>query len=62
MGEQFRMARKQRVAFTPEEVKLIDQARDVITTVTGQPVTTNKFVKKTTLERARKVNEGASDA
>ncbi|KQN63275.1 hypothetical protein [Erwinia sp. Leaf53] len=58
MGEQYRMSRQQRVSFTEEESKLIDEARNLMTATTGKPVTTNRFIKVTTNRRADKINNG----
>ncbi|EOC1347772.1 hypothetical protein ACI093_002864 [Cronobacter turicensis] len=61
MGEQYRMSRQQRVSFTDEESKLIDEARNLMTAATGKPVTTNRFIKVSTIQRAEKINNGGTD-
>ena len=52
MSEQFEMKRQQKVAYTSEEAKSINDALDVMKACTGKDVTVNKFVRESTKQRA----------
>lgn len=58
MSEQFEMKRQQKVAYTTEEAKDINDALDVMKACTGKDVTVNKFIRESTKQRANDVLEG----
>lgn len=56
MAEQFNMKRQQHVSFTKEAADKINSALDIMKTCTGKDVSPNKFIKASTVERAKIIN------
>ncbi|GEK47383.1 hypothetical protein HPA02_16660 [Bisbaumannia pacifica] len=59
MSEQYDMKRQQRVSFSEEEAERINAALDIMKECTGKDVTPNKFIKASTVSRAKAINEGS---
>lgn len=62
MTEQFKMERTQRVSFTKDEAEILDKGREIASEFATKPVSVNKFVRKNAELRARKINEGDTNA
>ena len=61
MTEQYEMKRQQRVSFSEEEAERINSALDIMKECTGKDVSPNKFIKASTVARAKTINKGDSD-
>ncbi|MFT4928244.1 MAG: hypothetical protein ACI8WB_004363 [Phenylobacterium sp.] len=57
MVDQFEMKRQQRVSFTKEQADKINNALNIMKTCTGKDVSPNKFIKASTVARAKTINE-----
>ncbi|MDW8845068.1 hypothetical protein SD961_04020 [Erwinia sp. MMLR14_017] len=62
MTEQYKMQRTQRVSFTKEEAEIIDQGREIASEFAPEPVSVNKFIRRSAELRAKKINEGDVNA
>ncbi|MEY3882668.1 MAG: hypothetical protein RIQ94_3464 [Pseudomonadota bacterium] len=59
MAEQFDMKRQQQISFTAEQAETINNALDFMKNCTGVDVSPNKFIKKSTITKAKSINEKA---